>query len=92
MSDLIQAMKEVLAHQSGDLKLNERPVTLRPSEIHMIRTKFHLSQREFASLFGVSVRTLQQWEQGRRVPRGAASMLLRIISKHPDAVMDVMCA
>lgn len=45
-----------------------------------------MSQSEFAKLLGVSVRTLQDWEQGRRQPSGAAKTLLRIASQNPEAV------
>jgi len=45
-----------------------------------------MSQSEFARLLGVSIRTLQDWEQGRREPSGAARMLLRIAVQSPDVV------
>lgn len=51
-----------------------------------------LSQSEFAGLLGVSVRTLQDWESGRREPSGAAQTLLRIAAKHPRIVRDVVSA
>lgn len=49
-----------------------------------------LSQAEFAALMGVSVRTLQDWEAGRRNPSGAAKTLLRIASVHPDIVREAV--
>ena len=52
------------------------------------RRKVGLSQKEFAELLGVSVRTLQDWEQGRREPSGAARTLLRIATKNPQAILD----
>lgn len=54
-----------------------------------IRHATRLSQRRFAELLGVSVRTLQEWEQGRRAPSGAARTLLRIVAKNPQALLDV---
>jgi putative transcriptional regulator len=48
-----------------------------------------LSQADFAALLGVSKRTLQQWEQGRREPSGAARMLIKIAEKHPDVLTEV---
>jgi putative transcriptional regulator len=55
----------------------------------MIRGKTGLSQSRFASLLGVSVRTLQDWEQGRRAPSGAARTLLLVVAKNPRALLDV---
>lgn len=54
-----------------------------------IREKVGLSQPKFAALLGVSVRTLQEWEQGRRAPSGAARTLLLIAAKNPKALLDV---
>lgn len=58
-------------------------------DVKRIREKFALSQRQFAALLGISVDTLQNWEQGRRKPRGAARVLLQVAAKHPEAVWDV---
>ena len=54
-----------------------------------IREKTGLSQSHFATLLGVSVRTLQDWEQGRRAPSGAARTLLMIAARNPKALLDV---
>jgi putative transcriptional regulator len=54
-----------------------------------IREKTGLSQPKFAELLGVSVRTLQEWEQGRRAPSGAARTLLQIAAKNPRALLEV---
>ena len=54
-----------------------------------IREKTGLSQARFAQLLGVSVRTLQDWEQGRRAPSGAARTLLIVANKNPRALLDV---
>jgi putative transcriptional regulator len=48
-----------------------------------------LSQAQFARLLGVSVRTLQDWEQGRRAPSGAARTLLMVAAKNPQALLEV---
>ena len=53
------------------------------------RAKVGLSQSAFAQLLGVSLRTLQDWEQGRRRPAGAAQTLLRVASQHPEALRDL---
>jgi putative transcriptional regulator len=54
-----------------------------------VREKTGLSQSRFAELLGVSVRTLQEWERGRRAPSGAARTLLLIAAKNPRALLDV---
>ena len=54
-----------------------------------IREATGLSQADFAALLGASVRTLQDWEQGRRVPSGAARTLLLIAQKNPKALVEV---
>ena len=63
-------------------------VTTVPS-VATIREGTGLSQPRFAQLLGVSVRTLQEWEQGRRAPSGAARTLLLIAAKNPGALLDV---
>jgi putative transcriptional regulator len=63
-------------------------VTTVPS-VGTVREKTGLSQSKFAQLLGVSVRTLQEWEQGRRAPSGAARTLLLIAARNPRALIDV---
>ena len=60
-----------------------------PSNIASIRQDLHLSQSAFASLMGISRRTLEDWEQGRRHPSGPACSLLRIAQKHPDVFKEL---
>ena len=54
------------------------------------RTKLGLSQQAFAKLLGISVRTLHDWEQGRRAPSGAAKTLLKVATQYPWVVQEVM--
>jgi len=54
-----------------------------------IRLNSGLSQADFAAVLGVSKRTLEQWEQGRREPSGAARTLLKIAEKHPEVLLEV---
>ena len=63
-------------------------VTTVPS-VSTIRERTGLSQARFAQLLGVSLRTLQEWEQGRRAPSGAARTLLLIAARNPRALIDV---
>jgi len=59
-------------------------------DVKRIRTEYQLSQSQFATLLGISVATLRNWEQGRRTPGGSARVLLQVVAKHPDAVWDVV--
>lgn len=65
-----------------------------PKEIDVkaIREKLHVSQKEFASYFGVSVRTIQEWEQHRRTPTTVARNFLKVIDKAPRAVLKALAA
>lgn len=65
-----------------------RRVTVQlPDNVKEIREGMNLSQSAFAGVLGVSVRTLQEWEQGRRKPSGSAASLLRIAQRHPEALL-----
>lgn len=57
-------------------------------DVTRVRLKSGLSQSQFAAALGVSKRTLEQWEQGRREPSGAARTLLRIADRHPEVFLD----
>lgn len=78
-AELLQAVREMKA---GHVNVVTSPVI-------EARRKTGLSQSQFAALIGVSVRTLQGWEQGRKQPSGAARTLLAIASTNPKAVLAV---
>jgi putative transcriptional regulator len=59
--------------------------------VKQLRAQYQLSQSAFAALLGISVATLRNWEQGRRMPEGPARVLLQVAAKHPDAVWDTVC-
>lgn len=59
------------------------------SAIAEVRTRSGLTQAQFAFLLGVSPRTLQEWEQGRRAPSGAAKTLLRVAQAHPEVLREL---
>lgn len=79
--EILQGLREIKRGEHG------RIITV-PS-VTAIRERTRLSQARFAELLGVSVRTLQEWEQGRRAPSGAARTLLLIAHKNPKALVDV---
>jgi len=72
-----------------ELKSGEYGRVINVPDVASIRAKTGLSQARFAVLLGVSVRTLQDWEQGRRAPSGAARTLLMIADRNPRALLDV---
>ena len=72
-----------------ELKHGEVGRVINVPPVATIRERTGLSQAKFASLLGVSVRTLQEWEQGRRAPSGAARTLLMIAAKNPHALLEV---
>lgn len=72
-----------------ELKRGEHGRVVNVPDIASIREKTGLSQARFAALLGVSVRTLQDWEQGRRAPSGAARTLLMVANRNPRALLDV---
>ena len=79
--EILESLREISRGEHG------RVVNV-PS-VSSIRERTGLSQSRFAQLLGVSVRTLQDWEQGRRAPSGAARTLLLIAQKNPKALVDV---
>lgn len=60
------------------------------STVASTRARLKLSQSKFAALMGISVKTLHNWEQGRRKPTGAARVLLRVAAQHPEVVLEAV--
>lgn len=86
--EILEGIREVKAYKAGTKKL--RVHTLKqPAPPKVIRTKLKLSQSAFAGLMGVSLRTVQDWEQGRRKPSGHAIALLRIAEQKPDVFVQL---
>jgi len=82
-ADLLQSVKQM--RQSRPTRATE----VRVPEATEARSRTGLSQQDFAKLMGVSARTLQDWEQGRREPTGAAKMLLKVAASHPEILLDL---
>ena len=86
--ELLESVREGGAILRGE-KTASREFLLEDPDVRSLRESYGLSQPKFAALLGISVGTLRTWEQGRRRPEGSARVLLRIVAKQPDAVLDV---
>lgn len=81
--EILEGLNEIKQFKKGKAALRTQELS-EPSPPKVIRHKLKMSQSAFAGLMGVSVRTLQDWEQGRREPQGPAVALLRIAEQHPE--------
>jgi putative transcriptional regulator len=92
-ADLFEELLESV-RQGGAILRGEiapaRTYTVHDPDVAEVRERYGLSQAKFAGLLGISVRTLQNWEQHRRRPDGPARILLRVAARHPEAVLDVV--
>jgi putative transcriptional regulator len=86
--ELLESVKQGSAIMKGSIK-PLRVFEFPESEVRRLRENYGLSQDKFASLMGISVATLRNWEQGRRKPEGAARVLLMVAAKHPKVLLDV---
>ena len=87
--NLVKSIQQAGKIKNGQLEPG-RKNAFNPMDIKAIRNKLHKSQREFALMIGVSVSTLQNWEQGRRNPDGPARALLKVASENPEAVTKAL--
>ncbi len=86
-NEVEEALGEVLNHVRGEIDLPCRIVDDPTAErIRALRKRLKLSRQKFADRFGLDVRALQDWEQGRRVPDRSARVLLTVIDREPEAV------
>ena len=86
--ELFESVRQGGAIMRGTMKPS-RTIEFPESEVRKIREQYGLSQDKFASLMGISVATLRNWEQGRRKPEGPARVLLMVADKHPEALLDL---
>jgi putative transcriptional regulator len=85
-AELLQAVRDIKSGKTG------RVMHVEVTQATQARLKLGLSQAKFAEMLGVSVRTLQDWEQGRREPNGAAKALLKVTVAAPKTVRKVLAA
>jgi putative transcriptional regulator len=81
--EVLDGVREIKAGRGKRFKVEPR------SAILQTRLRSGLTQAQFAVLLGVSKRTLEQWEQGRREPSGAARTLIRVAQLHPEILREV---
>ncbi len=82
-NDLLESVRQMRAGNAA------RVTQVKLSAAAEARAHCGLSQHDFAALLGVSPRTLQDWEQGRREPTGAAKTLLRVAASHPEVLREL---
>lgn len=83
-ASLLRSVQDMKAGKAG------RVTQVKLSSVTDVRAKVGVSQSLFAALLGVSVRTLQDWEQGRREPSGAAKTLIQVASAHPEVLRELL--
>jgi len=89
--EILAGINDIKAWKQGKKKLRVTQVLLpTASDVAKIRHKLHLDQEEFAEFMGVSIKTLQNWEQQRREPQGPARSLLRVAEKAPEAILKAL--
>lgn len=86
---LVQSIKQAGQIRRGK-KRPSRVFRFSLPDVKKTRERLQMSQAEFATMIGVSARTLQNWEQGRRTPEGPAQALLRVAAKNPEAVLEAL--
>jgi putative transcriptional regulator len=89
--ELLESVREGGAILRGQKKAS-RTFEYAEETVQAVRERYGLSQAKFAALMGISVATLRNWEQGRRQPEGSARVLLRVVARHPSAVLDAVGA
>lgn len=88
--ELLQSVREMKAIRSGKAKPSRSFNFDVPAEVAQIRGKLKMSQPIFARLLGISEKTLQNWEQGRRQPTGPAKVLLQVAARHPKLLLKTV--
>jgi putative transcriptional regulator len=88
-TELVESIRKSGAILRGHVSASRAFVADGPN-IKRIRTNYRLSQGQFAAMLGISLGTLRNWEQGRRIPEGPARVLLQVAASHPDVVLDVV--
>lgn len=86
---LVKSVKQMGSIMRGE-SIPHRRTVLSTVDVKALRERLGLTQNQFSGMIGVSIKTLQNWEQGRREPEGPAKALLRVVEKEPQAVMNAL--
>ncbi|WP_367873834.1 helix-turn-helix domain-containing protein [Luteolibacter sp. Populi] len=86
---LVLSVKQMGAIMRGE-NLPHRRTVVSKIDVKGLRERLKLTQADFSQMIGVSIRTLQNWEQGRREPEGPAKALLRVVEREPEAVLNAL--
>ncbi len=87
--EVIESVREMQVIMRGEENA-ARVFEVKEPDVAALRARFGASQSEFAALIGISARTLQEWEQGRRKPQGPARVLLLVADKNPRAIIEAV--
>jgi putative transcriptional regulator len=82
------SIRRVISRRDGTVE-KDQIIPAEKAQVAAARAATGLSQAPFARLLGVSVRTLQEWEQGRKMPSGAAATLLKVATRHPEILQEL---
>ena len=88
-AELAESIKEAGAIKRGEAKPSRR-FEVKPPNVRRIRRRLAASQSRFASMIGVSINTIQNWEQGRCTPTGPARILLVVADRNPDLLIKTL--
>jgi len=88
-TEISAGLDDAMAHAQGvgTSVVEHRP---EPLDVRLIRRKTGMSQQRFCATFGISLGTLRNWEQGLRSPRGPARVLLKVVDKNPQAIIETL--
>lgn len=88
---LVESVNQMGAIMRGEDVAHRRTVVT-AIDVKALRERTGLTQADFSTMIGVSIKTLQNWEQGRREPEGPAKALLRVVEREPEAVVSALHA
>lgn len=88
--ELLQSVSEMKAIRSGKAKPARTFTFDDPVDVAQVRGRLGVTQPMFARLLGISEKTLQNWEQGRRKPTGPAKVLLKVADRHPKLLLETV--